>query len=583
LRVKLETIQNRFDTAGRTSNNEMGLLTSILRKWRENIPWSIAVVVVSAPLATSVFGYCCLGSPGPQTTRSFLRTLATVQGSVLAIVFSVTLVAVQLTASRYSSRFATLYARSASFSFTFVLFAVSIGLIFVLLFNTVSVGTNLYRASLYFSGGLSVSIATSLYWFVNRLTYLSTPDGILDLFEQDLTTDDYHEQTRQSLADDNEPHPLRPLHAMSSGALESSEVTTAENAVTKQIKLTKHHHRRITESDQYNVESHQFEQELIKPVLKQHLSETVQTAADRGEYSLVRTAVQSQVNLAEYGMKAGDKKVVRNVRGTLNLESRRADLDSTVQTLDIIWQRYGDLLESAVDTGNPEIVRQVARGFGNQLPAFISPRISDSYFHITVEDSLRSLRSGIATVLEEHGEEINRSDFDWTDSEADRPHSDPGAITWYLFRYLKQLTSAILRYQENHGDDFVDSEQVLLHWEKLCNSAADEESGEFTSAVCRGMIELVLFYDNGATRLIHIGEKSPTYLATSFNEILAYDPEGTTSESKRFVKQYHDDKYYPNQIGHYQRPLNTREDFPKVVEQLRDKVMNEDNRQQNSE
>lgn len=553
----------------------MKLLTPRASKWLDEIPLRIVVVVVSVPLVAAFFGYHYLGSPGVSTTRSFLGTLVTVQGSVLAIVFSVTLVAVQLTASRYSSRFATLYVRSPTFKFTFGVFAASIGLSLILLFNTTLAGTRLYRAGLYGTGGFLLAVAASLYWFVRRLTYLSTPEGLLELFEQDLTTEKYFEEAQRSLAEEKKPHPLRPLHAMASGALQNFEVTTAENAVVKEVELAKHHHHRIVEDSRYDVEDQKLKQELTKPVVKEHLLETVITGADRKEFSLVRTTVRSQVTLAEYGMEVGGEEIVTSVTEALNLESRRTHSSDTVQTLDTIWRQYGTLVEPAVDTGDAEIVRRSTRAFDTQLPGLITSTTKDTHFERTVEESLRSLRRGLVDVLREHGEKINQSGLDWVCSEVDESVSPPSKSAWYLFKYFRRVTVSLLEYQERYEEDFVGPGQVLLHWQKVCESAVTDEGGELASVVCRGMIELVLFYDDGTTRLIHIGEQNPDCLADAFDEILAYEQESPASEEWPFSTYCRDDSYCLSQLGHSRPPLNVREDFPEVVEQRRDEVLEE--------
>lgn len=73
------------------------------------IPTVLLVVVISVPLVFAVFAYNFFVPASEENTRTFLRTLVQAESSIIAIVFSVIFLGVQIISSRYTSRMGRLF------------------------------------------------------------------------------------------------------------------------------------------------------------------------------------------------------------------------------------------------------------------------------------------------------------------------------------------------------------------------------------------------------------------------------------------------------------------------------------------
>lgn len=151
----------------------------------------------------------------PATTRVLLSTLAGAQASVIAIVFAVTALGVQLIASRYTPRLISLFSRAPTLRFTLVIFALSIGFDLCLLYFAAEVPVRLQTGLVYAAAGLAIAAIVALYEFVQVALQRGTPEGIMAAFTTTLTPERYTHQVEQmAQSGSTEVHPLHPLYSM---------------------------------------------------------------------------------------------------------------------------------------------------------------------------------------------------------------------------------------------------------------------------------------------------------------------------------------------------------------------------------
>lgn len=144
------------------------------------------VLIGGGVIILSLLGYC-LGYTIDGTGQSILNTLARAQAAIFAIVFSVVILGVRLSATRYSPRLATAFRSDPAYKQTVGIFVVSIGFNIAVLyiFNEV---TDFNRTILIlFSSGLAIGAFWKLYDFVNDTLEKTTPEGILDQIKENLT------------------------------------------------------------------------------------------------------------------------------------------------------------------------------------------------------------------------------------------------------------------------------------------------------------------------------------------------------------------------------------------------------------
>ena len=107
---------------------------------------------------------------------SIFSTLAIVQTSIFAIVFSVVILGVQLSTSQYSPRLPDLFRSDAIYLRTVGIFAVSIGASLLGMFVYGYVDGFWTQLWMYLSGVLAIVAFVSLFDFVDRTLEQSTPE-----------------------------------------------------------------------------------------------------------------------------------------------------------------------------------------------------------------------------------------------------------------------------------------------------------------------------------------------------------------------------------------------------------------------
>lgn len=141
-----------------------------------------------------------------------LSTLATTQASVLAIVFSVSILGVQLVATRYSARMMTLITSSTAFHGTLLLLFVSIGYDLLLLLQLPVLTAQDAIAGLAIAAGLAISSGFALTRYVRTTLELSSPEGLLSAYADDITLESYRSAVIESRETVGAFHPMHELN-----------------------------------------------------------------------------------------------------------------------------------------------------------------------------------------------------------------------------------------------------------------------------------------------------------------------------------------------------------------------------------
>jgi hypothetical protein len=195
-----------------------------VRQFFSEIPNFVLAATALFTLAGLVLGYVTGPAVDPANIRSLLSGLAGAQAAVLAIVFSVTVIGIQLTGNRYSPRMVSLFTDSPIFLYTFSLFVFSIGLDFWLLYNVPTTGNRLHTAGVFAVSGLGLSVAITLFYFVKSAIQQSTPEGAIEAFVSGMNTEKYLNQSESLALDDSENvHPMHPLYNLIMNALSNGE------------------------------------------------------------------------------------------------------------------------------------------------------------------------------------------------------------------------------------------------------------------------------------------------------------------------------------------------------------------------
>ncbi|MFB6292033.1 MAG: DUF2254 family protein [Candidatus Nanohaloarchaea archaeon] len=333
-----------------------------------NLPRSLLGLLL-LPVALTVVGwYAGLASTGANI-RFFLSALAGAQAGVLAIVFSVTVIGVQLVSGRYSPRMISLFVESRLLAFTFFVFVVSIAVDLWLMLFVGSPPGALAQTGVYAAAGLGVVATASLFVFIKQALYQSTPEGAIEAFLDDLTTSRYLDRVRRSVDDDiQRVHPMRPLYSLVMSALSNRERATAELGLEKYGEKCLDVAADIEEHDLYP-EEREVARELFKPVLDEHLHDIALHAEEQDENKLVVEAVQFQRKLGAAGLQFDDDTISRQtVSGLVNvIRDSEVDRGEYIAN-DHGYRNLGELTVKAAMHPMPSVVRCASNRIGDLVP-----------------------------------------------------------------------------------------------------------------------------------------------------------------------------------------------------------------------
>ena len=186
--------------------------------------WTVIIVLplfVISTILAACFGQS-IGTNGIQ----ILTILASTQAAIFAIVFSIIILGIQLSASGYSPRLVNLFREDDAYRFTAALFGASIGVDVLGLYLFAVQDSFLYETYLSGAGALAVGSLGVLYLFVDRTLYQSTPEGILTRLREQLSPEWTIQQARLSHENSAKRDPYQLLLSVIDSAVEARDSPT---------------------------------------------------------------------------------------------------------------------------------------------------------------------------------------------------------------------------------------------------------------------------------------------------------------------------------------------------------------------
>ena len=345
----------------------------------------------------------------------FLSALAGAQAGVLAIVFSVTVIGIQLIATRYSPRIISLFTDSPIFIYTFALFIFSIAVDLALLFSVPSSPLRLHTAGVVTASGLGVTAAVALFVFVRTAIQQSTPDGAIDAFISGMTTEKYLSQVNQSVGNDSETaHPMHPLYNLTMNALSGNERVTAEKALQEYGDLVQEILTDFEDQDVFSNEDRKVVTKAFKPVFKEHLHDIALHAEEKEENQIVGNATEWQYRLGKDGLDLSNDIVATQAQFGLSDVLRDAPVETgTLTSSNRAWEQLGQFLVDASGKSRPGTVWNIASSIETGVSRQLW-KISDvRWYEYSMTDLYRRMKSSQEALLEHYGDDVARVDMEW--------------------------------------------------------------------------------------------------------------------------------------------------------------------------
>lgn len=561
----------------------MDLTTRDFKQFVSSLPKSLLLLTFLLPVAGFALGYLVEFSIVPENTRLFLSALVGAQAGVLAIVFSVTVIGIQLIATRYSPRMISLFTDSPIFIYTFALFVFSIAVDLALLFSVPPSPLRLHTAGVVAASGLGVTAAVALFVFVRTAIRQSTPDGAIDAFISGMTTEKYLSQVKQSVENDSETaHPMHPLYNLTMNALSGGERVTAEKALQEYGELLERIFQDLNEKDVFSKYDRQAVEELFYPVLREYLHDIALQAERNNQHQMVDMAIEYQYEMGHNGIDLSTDVVCWQAQYGLSEVIRDAPVEAGSLTASSdAWQQFGQLLVDAATRSNYSTVWAILTFIPDNVNRQLR-KISDvGWYARSMMGLYNDLEDAQEALLEHYGHDVAQVDMEWQYEHVpdDAPNREEVAAVFKWRKTLLDTTQAFLRYAEREGQYPITEGNFKNSWRDICIEASESPAEDYAVTLCQALIEIAvidryLLDENGIPWSSSIGrvkhKGNPEVVDKAFEQILEYDYveeqpgpvfAGEMEERRK--------KYYQNQLNLQDLPpLNTIPDFEQIIREI---------------
>ncbi|WP_049894400.1 DUF2254 family protein [Halogranum rubrum] len=529
-------------------------------------------------------GFTCLWG-GNVLSVQILTTLATTQAGLLAIVFSVTILGVQLVTTRYSPRLVTLFVESPLLKVTFAVLIGSIGFDIALLYFQSSFQTWMLDALTLSAGGVALGAALTLYAFIREAMTRSTPEGTLRAFRHHMTVNRFHDELKAYTEHEFTVYPLHPLYSLTISAIDEGQMVTAKNGIAA---LERHCESVIEEAANGRWESLSYDErrEFLKLVLHDYLPDIAVKADKENDHSVTSEAIELQRSLGEHTLTIPDCDTpCLAVRGMAYTLQDAPIEEGHHSTSNIVWNQIGELYLSICEADQPEAAARAARACEQCLPRAVYRYDETLNLSHGLSNFFRDLDRVHEALFDRYADSLSSVDLDWRNEnlpDGAEDYEPLNALRTHL-RLMVSLQSTCLTYRLQKDADPVRSSALRSLWKKASIRAAETGQSNYAIAHCQAFIV--------ATVILHISDCDSTnhhthvlaeisveaetnIVEAAFDDLLSYDYQ---SEGRLAVGdedwEAHNKKFVPIQLGVENfSPINTRPEYTETLLELRQRT-----------
>jgi hypothetical protein len=475
------------------------------RNWRGNLQkWvhllivrytflTLATVAVVATLTTLI-------NPAVESenVRAVLTTLATAEASVLAIVFSVTVVALQLVVTRYSARLTSLFVKEPLFRTTFALFVGAIAFNLFVVYLLPIQNSRLLNAVVGIAFALAAVSTFALYQFIQLMIQRSSPDDLISvLVERELAPDEYLPATATEFTE-IEVHPIRPLYRTIARAIELGEYQTAEQGIDglRSVLIRTFEH---LENEHSEEDAAQYASAVSTEVLTEYVPPILEQAYTHEQYDLISDAVDDVEAVALDGLDHGFTDVA---------EDAAEGLGDAFDAAPLTWE--GNRLRSPVKESLLELTKAtasdaeyttflaVSHHLDHQMAVFLRRRPDANVTDRLVGDYYsREVGEIFDILVDRYGDDVQDQDINWISPTDGRKWTlpDEAEPLRHVWREYVSITQTVLRYRVSEEEyPFVEG-SIDDGWKRITESAADAGIDGLATLCCITTIQLAYRVD----------------------------------------------------------------------------------------
>lgn len=436
--------------------------------------WTVIIVLPLFIISTALAA-CFDQSIGTNGTQ-ILTVLATTQAAIFAIVFSIIILGIQLSASGYSPRLVNLFRENTAYRFTTALFGPSIGVDILGLYLFAEQDSFVYETYLCGAGTLAVGSLAILYLFVDRTLYQSTPEGILSHIKDQLSPEWTTQQARQSQGDPIERDPYQLLVSVIDSAVEDRDSPTVSQGLDvisqRVVDLLEYTHPESTDPESAVGGSLEDLCTNRLPALVEHTTENSQEMDARKVIECLDSIGKGGINKEhEYVIGYSSQGLSRPVEslGYSELEDRvRMNIIDTNRVL--LAETAEATHWKAADHGIRLLGWRAAQSIMNRS----AQHVRDTGYTSVQILSIPSIHSSAA---DEISARTDDDDIDWQrgeDADFNDLHPHENTLRGCYFA-MCEITSAAIRNEIKTGGSVVDWSHVAAGWRNCLNDLRDSD------------------------------------------------------------------------------------------------------------
>jgi len=466
---------------------------------------------------------------------SIFSTLAGIQASIFAIVFSVVILAVQLSTSQYSPRLPDLFRSDTIYLRTVGIFAGSIGFSLFGLFAYGFLDGSWIELWMYLSGALAIVAFVSLFDFVDRTLEQSTPEGILERLNGDLTPSQIIEQARNSSNDHSEPDPFLVLLSVINSQIkerDSAAVYLGLDIISQRV------NELLEECSVEMVEEGSAVGDSLEDLCTKKITSTGETAVGRELEEGASEVVSTLKAIGQTSVDESlDRPVLLPVQGLsdLVLDLDFEGIDERVRGEAI--EASKDVLQSAAETGLWNGTGKATRYLGWQMTNSVYVRDENQNRDRRYTSAVINYFPGILrNLVDSTADAVDDDTTNWNSpypGRATDSYSEARAIQ-AVYVSVAELTGAFIRYELKTGVNLPDWEHVGYGWVKAVGELSDSGLDSFKQL----WISTTLYLE-------YLSNESPDGVMDEFNPRLRR--EASTDEIVTVIDQLLAEKIDPTQ------------------------------------
>jgi Predicted membrane protein len=419
----------------------------------ESLRWPIPVIL-TAVATLAIVPAAFSGYNSVDNAEQVLSTLASVQAAAFAIVFSVIILGIQLSTSRYATRLADLFRSDAVYKKTVGVFGLSILLDIIALTLVNDVSDLALRYLVTAAIILAVISFFILYFFVDRILEQTTPEGIIKRVKYELTPSQIVADAEAANSDSSERDPFLVPVSIIRSAISDRDVPAATqglNVIDNQVKeLLKH------------VSTHQLEDETaVGDSVEELCTHRLPSAGEKAvEGDLDEIGEETVGTISSIGCNAVDQEhepvVVHSSEGLTNLVGT-VDFDTTCERVrEKAIDDSGEMLKGAAETRLWDVAGTGIRLLGWRAAQSVTRRGPTEILKLPYGSlSMKYIPEVFEEIVDDGSDNVTEQQlFHVARRNRDRTTSKEWAL-WSCYASMAEITSAFIRFEIEYGEEIV--------------------------------------------------------------------------------------------------------------------------------